>query len=433
MNTKNHKLLWLTLILSAIFSCKETDTTIGSKLQDKEGVFSHYVLDDLDITSGTIIKNDSLDGTSNLALVYVGQYTDNEIGKFKTETYLQIGLGGDNPNFGTNPVCDSIELRLSFSANTNANRVIQGNGSADNTLSIHELLGDIPEDFANTNAINYDTDVLGSTTFNAFDHEEGYITISLPTTFGASLISKSSDITSEDFLSLYKGLAIVGSAADEAIVAYDLTSANTYIRMKYHNDDDSEKEYYFDMSTDLNHHTYVSTDFTGATFSSISNSLTDKSATSNQTLIQNGTGASTLITIEDFIDKLDTSKSLVVNKAILRLPVVASTTEEQFSEAVSFIRVFETDENGDNLDNSINLVYPDLTNISNGTGFTFAYDETELYYELDLTYYFQEYILGERSLNSFLISPNITNSIFGVNRSIIDAENIVFKLYYSEL
>ena len=434
MNNKNYKLIWLTLILSAIFiSCKKTDTTIGSKLQDDEGVFSHYTLTNFNISAGTIIKNDSIIGASNLNLAYVGKSTDAVSGTIEAEIYAQVGLGGDEPSFGDNPVCDSIKIRLSLSATTTTSRVIEGNGTASNTVSVHLLEEYIADDSLAKNSKQYNTDVLGSTVYTASTIEDGYITITLANSLGDDLMALADGVTADNFLYTFDGIAIVGADDDEAVVAYNLNSSDTYIVMYYHNDDNTNKEYSFDLSTDLDHHTYVSTDYSGSNFSSISSTLTDNSSTSNQTLIQNGSGASTLITIEDFISQIDTTKDIVVNRAILYLPIVPTTYEEQFYEEVSYVRIFETDAQGENLGDSIEIVYPDLSNISDNTSYIFFYNEDENAYELDLTYYFQEYLLGNRSLHSLLISPNISNSIFGVNRSVIDADNIGLKLYYSDL
>lgn len=432
--------LQLTVLTSAFFiSCQKNDDEIGKSSQEKEGVLSHYVLEnEINLNLSSIISNDSLI-TSGSDLIHVGQFTDTYSGTTESKSFFQVNIASDYPDF-TVSTCDSIVLRLAFSANLATNRILQGDTSKTNTINVH-LLNEAfvtGQSYYNTQSLNYESLPLGSLSFKP-SQVNPYIDIKLPASLGNSLMQNASLKSKEDFLANFKGLALTNSADDGSIVAYNLNSAASFL-LVYYTQNTVNKNYFFDLSTSLRHHINISSDKSATNFSALNKAIpTSATDTDSKLLLQSGVGSSILVKIEDLLSLIDTSKKLIVNKAIIRLPILSNSNTTQINEGVYLLKAYEANENGQILYNeaSKKQLIPDYNYIyASGTGF-FALSSDKSYYELDLTYYIQEYLLGKRDLNPILITPNAVTTTVNfqarTNRSVIDASKVSMKIYYSDL
>jgi hypothetical protein len=331
-------------------------------------------------------------------------------------------------------------LNLAFNLNTTTNRVLQGNSLVNNTIEVYQMSQFFATDVTYNNQQSFacNSEVLGSLNYNPLQ-ETGYLSIKLNKAFGDSLIKWSNGKTIDQFKTSLAGLALKGKASDGSIVSFNLNSENSFLKT-YYSKDGLSLNYNFNLSTSLRHHIFIESDRQGSDFASLSKTaLASSSDLNNQLLIQNGIGASILVNLGDIKALLANKKNILINKAELYLPIKSSTSNTQSDLPVYYLNMFEADNQGNFIltDGLKNRVYPDLNKIvSSGSGLFFL-TEDNLSYKFDITYYIQEYLLGERDLNSFLITPNVIyNSVnyqARTNRTVIDASKASFKIYYSEL
>lgn len=157
--------LALVLISAFFFSC-ETDTDIGLDLIDsKTGVF---FTDTLSLSYGTYQMDSVITSGQNFALI--GVANDPLFGKVKATSYLQPTLefstqnqqGYFNFEYQEEIIPDSVVIRL-----WNRNLTYFGDSLGNATFRVHRLRGSIPDrNYNNDDALPYDPEVLGSSTFS---------------------------------------------------------------------------------------------------------------------------------------------------------------------------------------------------------------------------------------------------------------------------
>lgn len=442
MLKKTTSMIWLVAILSAIFiSCKKEDLTVGSKFQDEEGTYSFTNLtqDELDISFSTLLKKESLT-TLNESEIMVGSQKGNTVADVDVNSFVEIKLSEENPDFGTNPVCDSVIFFLSFLDNEPGNRFIQGTGVTE--VIIKELSEVIVTDSAYASSKGFATEdiSLGSRTFNGGIDGDG-TQVELDQSFGDKLISLSQNKTFEEFENSLKGLALLSGSASTMISSFNPADNNTLVRVYYSNDEGVSNEYDFNLGDDLDEHIQVVSNTVGSYAGLVAeNDIISANLTGNKTALSSGTGIHTLIHFDDLNEILDTLNDVTVNRAVFTLKVEPSIYTDITGEAPLAFNIVESDENGQAILDSLGdeqILIPHLNIVTGGGTGLFILDKTELTYTVDLTYYFQQVALKERELNSLLLSTDI--DIAGVSynarfrETTLAVDDIEFQLVYSKL
>lgn len=105
------------IILSFFIACSGDDAGVGSSLFDdsKKQVESFFI----DVISFSEDHQDSIrTDRSYLPFVSIGAYDDSNFGETKASFYTQLRLSSLNPDFGTTPVIDSVELFIPVTADS---------------------------------------------------------------------------------------------------------------------------------------------------------------------------------------------------------------------------------------------------------------------------------------------------------------------------
>ncbi len=437
------KYLGLMIFASAFFvSCKDKDDQVGINIQTKQGLIKHTVLGDaIDLKLSGVIKSDSL-LTSGSDLIHVGTYTDKYVGKVKSTSFFQIDLGADLPT-STDVTISSVYLKLAFSAITTSNRTLQGDASLINTLEIYRMTEFFEKGVSYNNDKNflYGALPIASIAYNPLQPTE-YLDIKLPNDFGDSLVKFAKGKSKEEFKNAFAGFALVGKDSDGSIVAFNLNSVQSFLQLNYSSPSLPNQNYFFDLSTSLRHHIHLESDRGNTIFSSLTkNALVSSTTTEDKLLIQNGVGASIVVNLGDLKSKLITAvgDDTIINRAVLVLPIVQGSYKVQENEPVNVLKIYEANESGDYIlkEGKKSQLVPDFNFLIGGSSSYFVINEDKTAYEMDLTYYIQEYVLGKRNLNHLLITSNIilssANFAARSNRSVIDAKKASFKIYYSTL
>ena len=435
--------IWLIAILSAIFiGCKKEDLTVGSNFQDKDGTFTHGVLtqDNLTISYSTLLNNDSLN-TSLTDLLTVGRASDNQIGEVTANSFFEIALTSDAPDFGTNAVCDSVILKLTYDASSFSSRYQQGIGNT--VLEVKELDEEIVDSitYVGTSSFTTKSDVLGQLSFDGSSHTSSYEEIHLSTDFCNRLMNEASGSTNDNFKSNLSGLALLSTSASTKISSFSVTSNETRIRLYYHNDTENS-QYDFNIGDGLNEHVQISTDLSSGNFSGLTSagSVLSSTNSSNTITVSSGTGLSPVITFDDLQQFFDTVGNVIVNQAIIELSIDENFYNEETSQVPEQLVVYESDANGKRfLDESgfDKILIPHAYKIAGSTPFPSNFNSVDRKYSLDLTYYFEEVLRKERDLTSLVIDTEFIssgeNNSVRYKRAIIPTGNIQFKLVYSKL
>lgn len=113
MNMKNtiSKIAAIMLVVFSFVGCEQDQDTIGTDIIGEPG-FNADLYDDAEITA----RNNKLAPvqTNNLPVNLVGAYNDGIFGVQTANFLTQVSLTGGSPNFGTEPVLDSVVLTIPY-------------------------------------------------------------------------------------------------------------------------------------------------------------------------------------------------------------------------------------------------------------------------------------------------------------------------------
>lgn len=446
------KLTWLVVSLSAIFISCEEDDNVGAGFQDEQGLFSHFVLEDeLQFNVSTILRNDSLitGGINASDALLVGAFADEFVGAVRAESYFQVQLTSETPDFGTGAICDSIVIQFN---RTSEFDVDQGNDFQPLSIEIRELNEAFESDrnYLSTQSFDLSDVLLGDTTLVPGQIEDN-IRIRLETSFGQQLIGLAQGLTTDQFLSSFNGLGITSTSTDASVIGIDMNSINTFIEIFYRNDNNTSLTYGLDLSFELNHSTFIEADRTGTEFEPLTVTGDEVISTSanNMALIQSGVGTAVFIEFNNLAEFFDTiSSNTVINLAQIDLPVVPGSYDPIQNPAPFEIIINAANENGEILQNTAGeniLISQDIFADFNPLTLpretdTYEFDSDEQQYTLNFTAYFQALISDdseEMEFANLLLNTNFItdtdNNNARVNRAVIDTENIRFRLLFSSL
>ncbi|WP_187262796.1 DUF4270 family protein [Pontibacter beigongshangensis] len=455
MNLAVNRYLLFILSLVAFTAC-EDPSEIGLELQDNNRIGTDFT-DTITIHSGTVLLEDSI-STFRLAPFLAGYYADPVLGTTRATTYTEVGLGGTDLTFGSNPQPVSMVLTLDYT-------LIYGNPNSDLTLNVHRLTDGFSSrgSYYTNTTLAYEAAPVGTGTFRPriFNLENRdsaeVVRIEMSLDFAREILSKSGTSalsTRENFINEFlKGFAIVSPNTEGAsIIALNLSSSRTSLALRYKVDADTTvKEHLFPLAGADNRNFYnVTADRSGTTIASLAKEgYVPSHETDGVSFVQANTQLLTKLTfpyLEEF--KAQTS-NVVINRAELILPV-QNASAATFPLHPGFV-LYETNHTNRILRNTsgVALTVQDSYYINTTSAPSFAsYITTKNHYTLNITPYIQALLLDKKPNNGLLLATGRTSAPdpqtgarqivsdsrpFRTMISNTDAAPIKLLVYYSKL
>lgn len=318
--------LTLVLLISLIgFSCKKTTKTIGNNLQPTNNIFVDTIWfngsDDVKSSTFTV---PSL-STKQVGYSFIGNMNDPIFGNSNFDFYTQFSLSTSSLIWGDDAVADSMVLHLCY------NGYYGDTTDKQLTVKIYEISELMYADstYKSDMTLECETEELANMTFvprplTPIDTvlDRGVLSIPIDISLGEKLIANGVYETNDDFKEAFKGLHLVCDKNDEvaSVISFNLTHSYTYLRLYYHNSEDT-LDYDFTISSSdvrFNHYTH---DYSNS-------EITFNDTTNNAKLyVQGAAGTRTWLKfprIQEWADSL--GGSIIINEAKLVLKGAVTDT-----------------------------------------------------------------------------------------------------------
>ncbi len=385
-------------IIVFTFSCKKkTPENIGLPLLPGEDLLNALFTDSLTLISHTV-KDDSLP-TKNVLPILLGNLLDPIFGVTKSSLFTQFSLSKANPNFGTNPVLDSVVLSLVYNV-SGLNIQYYGNLTPQK-FDVYEL-----SEALDKNSTYYSNKLLlfrikiGSAVITPRAKADSvavdtlkfpaHLRIKLNTGMFQSFLDSTSSYNSHSsFQNVFKGIYIVSSTMPSsrqgAILYMNLADVYSRLTLYYHNASDTTS-YYFGTRTECTRYSYFEHDYSMTTdiqqqLNSASNIQSDK------VFVQPMAGVRTKITMP-YINDFFKNQKVAINKAELILPVDPNSfsgNDSAYSPSAKLVATIADSAKGP-------LVMPDY--FEGATYFGGDYDAVNKVYKFNIARYVQQVLNG---------------------------------------
>lgn len=327
--TKTRVLALIVLISLICFSaCKKKPEKIGNDLQPSNSLITVVFNDEQDVVASTFTV--PYVNTKMLTYTLLGNINDPIFGNTNYDFYTQYSLSTSSQTWGNGAVADSVVLSFCF------------NGYYGDTLQplnvrVYEVLEEMyPDSTYRSNMTLECEDVeLANHTFvprplTPIDTilDRGVLRIPIDVSLGTKLIENEANMTSNDaFKEFFKGLHVVCdfSTADEgSICFFNMTHSYSYLRVYYHNDNDT-LSYDFRVEDEDMRFNHYSHDFNTA-----ANPITFNDTVNNEKLFVQGTAGTRVWlkfpNLQEWANSLE--GSLAINEAKLILTGAVTDTAE---------------------------------------------------------------------------------------------------------
>lgn len=438
--------IWLISLISAIFvtSCRKSDDgNIQLPAQDK--VLSTDYRDSFTIETSTRLRPDFIN-TTNPTAALVGNHSDPIFGKINAKTYFNLSLTEEFRNFGINPSCDSVVLEIPyhfFSENGNIKANYVGDTLSDLKLELYKIKEELDYNyvFGISDSLEIEQTPIDETDFYLFPYTKNF-KFYLPRSFGQEFIDNGS-VDQEEFRKRFPGLCLKAkSGTGNAIYGLDMKSSSAALKIYYKNAS-TFGGLLFGLTLNNTYFNSIKSDRTGTDLESLTNENPISSTVKGVSYLQGGTGIGTWIDIKDLATFQKQNKNVIINRALIRVPLDFTTYEGEEESPVYFVRLLKTDDNGEfifkNDANAENYTAESVLNFSsqlvNNSSTAFSFNNPKKEYRLDITSYIQDVVLGKESSNPLFMVPYYSSSI--VNRSVIFApvatRPIKFEVYFTRI
>jgi hypothetical protein len=239
------------LLLSFFISCKKDPQTLGYDLVENnplEVVFCDTV---------TVVAYSELEDsirTDETTYNLLGSFYDPVFGKTSATVFTQISLSSTNPDFGTNPQCDSLTFSLQYTGYYGDTTTVQ-------TIRLYEITESLFLDsvYYSVQTVTYDAAELASYTFAPHPNDsvlidttsyEPHLRFTMPPALGDRILTAPSSAldSNSSFREYFKGLAIIPDDIATGPGMGSLLYFNFYanisrINLYYHNDEEDSLSY----------------------------------------------------------------------------------------------------------------------------------------------------------------------------------------------
>lgn len=299
------------VILSALFSC-EDPSEIGLQLIDNS--------DGLDVVqaefslSGAVVWLDSIN-TTNRGIIMTGDYTDDDFGNVKVQSYLRLLPPAVSPNIPAEVLtADSLKMNLRYVY------FYGDNFETPHQLSVHFLSEQLDTDsiYYSNNNTPYDLASIADTTFT-ISTEDTVLSINLESIkeelFQSMQQYEADSAASAEFQEQFKGLTLISDAASNAVIGFSPQAVESVITLYYTTSDTVVNTVNLRYS---NYYNQITPDFSGSNLADIT-PLMEFQPPDGKMYLQTGTGIVPKIDFQPYFDFLDedTTGTFVINKAEL--------------------------------------------------------------------------------------------------------------------
>ncbi|NEM96312.1 DUF4270 family protein [Pontibacter burrus] len=417
MNSAVRRFTLFFFSLALLASC-EDPSDIGLDLQDENQIGTFYT-DTLTINSGTVLQTDSI-LSFNQDRAVLGGYLDPVAGSVKAAIFTELALGGNDLNFGENPLLDSVTLTLDYD-------LIYGGVGQQLSFSVHRLTEGFQEkaSYFTNSSIPYGSS-LGSITFKpellteivdtANKTERSFYRLPklhLDRAFGQELLNQSNKDPLKNqvkFSQYLKGLAIVPTEASPRVLIAANLGSNSKVVLYFKNGTDTTRKShtFFFSGNGARDFSRITADRTGTALENLQkNAFLPSEAVNGETYLQSSTQLLTKLTIPH-LDKLkEKYGNIVINRAELVLPIKNGTTNT--IKPPSKLAMYYANGNRIKENSSgIELTVPkDLAFAVNSNNYPaeLTYNTKLNQYTVNLTAYVQAILLGQLPNSSIIVAP----------------------------
>ena len=442
LQTTGAKFFFVVIIGSVVLTTSSCDkaSTVGLNVQPVNDLLNVGYNDNTILVTKTV-KEDHLRTDQNLLIsgqAIIGKYIDPVFGEADASLYTQLRMTTDilptSNSFGTNPVCDSTVLCLTY-GNATYGESVGKRPLRKQTINVYEVTTPFNTAIAyysdTTVQINAANDLAANHSFIPDISDSVYVAeyiagirtrvakapqlrIPLQPLFGQTILNNQTtgNLTISTFQSFLKGLYITANntsglgTGEGRILTYNLAANTSVMRVYYHNNTTHNGNVlYFDF--------YLSSVDHFATFNRVQpSSILDTVQTNYSSYIESMGGAKTKIQFTNLFDLIK-GGNIAVNQANLVVKVDPSTlTWHQDSYAPpTALLLFGIADDG------TSYLLPDLTETPyyyNG-----SFDATNNQYVLNISRYIQQ-LLDKKVNNNgaYLVVPHISAATKG-NRVVI--------------
>ena len=439
----------ISMLALSIFACEDPGE-IGLDLNPENGVFvakyqeislENFVILYEDVLSDNATRIDSFQNVSSGGRLLTGSFENESFGKIESTGYTGLYLGSVG-------FTDDEYIYDSLVFNTRIDYVYGSNLTGAKKIFVHELADSLKLDtlYLTRNTTTYKETPVGEFNFDFSGLDTVWIdtllTTKLSDELGIRFLQEAKDnektfSNNREFRKFFNGFAFVSDESNNIITGILPESRETYLRLHVHNTEDTTSlDFIFqDLDTvDLNSTKYynnIKLNRTGSPLAGIPDFYTDFQTDNNLTYIQASAGIYTKISLQPFLNFIDTIEHLVINRAEIELPV---QLYDKGTPPSSGLDMYLIDENNRFVENFVPNRPHSIFTTAGRLTFSRKANENEGSFLGVFTQYIQDITSGD-SKDIFLMlgQPNMWNSVITVDQSILKKDEIKLKVYYSAL
>ncbi|MEI6454861.1 MAG: DUF4270 domain-containing protein [bacterium] len=242
------------LLLLALFSCKKDPYELGFDLLPPSDTLNVLMTDTCTVEAYSVIQ-DSV-RTDESSTVIMGSMLDPIYGKITAGFYSQVRLGIDAPDFGINPVLDSLVLILYYAG-------YYGDTTSLQSVKVYEISQDLIFDssyWSNQRVATYSS-LIGTQTFYPHPNDSvkvsgkmmaAHVRINLnkfSNYLGNKILYAPSDVLADNaaFINFFKGLHIESNPVNSggALLNFSAGTSTTCMEIYFHNAESDSLSYQF--------------------------------------------------------------------------------------------------------------------------------------------------------------------------------------------
>jgi len=424
----------IALLLFLNSSCTKEISPIGLDLLDPVDLLSMGYMDTVSIKAYSI-PDDSV-YTLNLSYAQVGSMYDPVFGRTNATFYSQVFTSTDSARFGTAPVFDSAFLYLPYKGTA------YGDTLSNMTLHVYALTEDILDSVHSysNRTVSYDVNnPLGEITFQPSPRDSSYyegakhapmLRIPINEIFGNIVLAADTNSlnSSAAFAEYFKGISIVAepqnSPGKGCIINLDLTTLYSYIKMYYHNTEDTTA-YFFSVNTTCPHFQNYDHNGYAEAVPLLKQQLEGNTSLGQQFLFAQGLGGVKIKIEFPFLKQSLDPQKTVINDAQL---ILGNASVSDVFTSPTYLTLRNVGENGTT--SPFNIVDED-----EGAGyFDGTYDEGSNLYRFRITRYVQQLLLGQvnnNGLHLIIPSPAYSGARLVLNGTASEQSDLKLYLRYT--
>lgn len=422
-----YNLLGVIVVLLIIFACSDDEKLyqVGNEFIETNSRI--FVSDTSTLKTATIIADSVV--TSDSGRILIGSLQDDDFGNLKAQSFLKYT--SSIFSLDKDAQYDSIALVLHY------DRYYYGDTTLTQTYNVFEITEDFePNDeddvdyFYNTSTLSFSNNSIGKISFIPYPNKKDSINIPLNNEFGLKLfnIINNDDVTSvNDFERYFKGLTVASNPDNNTVLGFNYNSTDNLksssIRLYYTIKDEDEIDNDYILEFNLSGNNTMFNNITSNKSNTLINSLEDSEDklssldTENNLYLQSGTGISMRVEMPNLktynaLENYGTS----LNAQLKIYPNKSSYETNDLAESLAVYIIDNKNRYLDYLQSyTEDRVYAKLNTVNDEF-------DNEIYYSIDLTYFVDEILHADYTLDYALRIefPDNSNSI---NNLLIHDEN----------